>query len=455
MKTPPTPNIRFPVAVRKCLKCRRAFKCVFDTRWNVPGLPTQAQFFLEFFHCLMPLSFHLPLASRGAKFFAPFPSDNFCAAAVFLISDWTFLLTELSVAWACTPIQLALVFLSGWEQSTEWICTKQMCYSPYPASHFQPESTAIVFGKCLFLYFCQTARRNCLALTSPCPSPSPSRSPQFHFEALPKIKVRPFWETQLWQWKTRVEAVYVWLFYANKFNHLSLNQTNCSGRIPQTPRHAARYPPLYSDGSSSIFVHSTFNLFPESAPALPSTAVIYPFAAVTICNTHPAWWVRRRSGPVWPAHRFRCVYGRIGCQLAGQSVTQSTRSPSPSPNPKNEFVLCLPKGFSIESVKYHNLQSNQKLCSTSSFFSSPLSLSDVAYVDAEDDETTTRRTRMWQQTNWQWTTLTSNVQIDTRTETQRQRVTSGRINHSLGCQPSIFHIFNLFLQFIPTAPSQK
>lgn len=93
----------------------------------------------------------------------------------------------------------------------------------------------------------------------------------------------------------------------------------------------------------------TFNLFPLSLVS-PTAAVIYPFAAVTICK-HPSGLM----GLVW--HGVR--------RLAGLAVSWPV---SLSLNRVRASVLCLPKGFSIESVKYHNLQSNQKLCISSFFF---------------------------------------------------------------------------------------
>jgi len=154
-------------------------------------------------------------------------------------------------------------------------------------------------------------------------------------------------------------------------------------------------------------VQSTFNLFCTlSHPHLS----YLPFCR---CHNlqHPSglmaslWtWTRMRTWTwTWTVPlsvRVR-VYGRIGCQLDGQSVTQSNRTKQELRNKRrgtrienwessNEFVSCLPKGFSIESVKYHNLQSNPK--SSAAHFS--LGLFSFCFSVAKDDETTPKDTHV-------------------------------------------------------------
>lgn len=86
---------------------------------------------------------------------------------------------------------------------------------------------------------------------------------------------------------------------------------------------------------------------------------------VTICNTHRGWrtvqfWLWLPPSPVdWLS------VGRSACPSVCHSLNRNETRRVAS----NEFVLCLPKGFSIESVKYHNLQSNPK--SSAAHFSFP------------------------------------------------------------------------------------
>lgn len=119
-----------------------------------------------------------------------------------------------------------------------------------------------------------------------------------------------------------------------------------------------------STGSSSIFVHSTFNLFSQSPdpPNFPSPIELFTLLPpVTICNTHRGW---RTTGlvqfsvlvMVTPCPVDWLSVGRSACPSVCHSLNRNETRRVAS----NEFALCLPKGFSIESVKYHNLQSNPK-----------------------------------------------------------------------------------------------
>lgn len=108
---------------------------------------------------------------------------------------------------------------------------------------------------------------------------------------------------------------------------------------------------LWSSGSSSIFVHSTLSIYFQSLFS-------YYSCYLPFCRCHNLQTPIRLDGS-----SLALVFS------VRRSVGLAVSWPvSLSLNRVREFVLCLPKGFSIESVKYHNLQSNQKLCISSFSF---------------------------------------------------------------------------------------
>lgn len=167
--------------LRKCLKCRRAFKCVFDTRWNVLPLDTGSPSILQalsnaIFH------FHLPAWPGGVQSF----SLASLLATIFrggcFLNFWlNFSVDGIECRPHDTPPAAVLhllpasVYLSVCLGTIEWMNsyeTDVLFYSVACSEHClwkRSSSTLSLPSLSILLYFCQTAsRRNCLGCFSSC-----------------------------------------------------------------------------------------------------------------------------------------------------------------------------------------------------------------------------------------------------------------------------------------------
>lgn len=177
-----------------------------------------------------------------------------------------------------------------------------------------------------------------------------------------------------------------------------------------------------STGSSSIFVHSTFNLFSQSPepPNFPSPIELFTLLPpVTICNTHRRW---RTTGlvqfsvlvMVTPSPVDWLSVGRSACPSVRPSVTHSIETRRGEWPVTSSSCAC-PKDFQSNLSNITTFNQTQKALQLI-FLSSTLSDDD----DDEDDETTLQDTHV----------TTNELTMDTATQSKLKAGAEGRSSFS-------------------------